>query len=76
MKNDYRLQQILTYKDCYLLISNRGVDLVDKDTGKFTCFQTLRVAKWHATIWTRLKKEFAASNVIQISLIAATQATA
>jgi hypothetical protein len=48
----------VTYKDCFILPVNDGFDVVDKRTGKWVHFSSQRLAKWNATVWTRLSKEF------------------
>lgn len=52
----------VSYKNCYIVPVNDGFDLVDKTTGRWIHLPSQRLAKWNATVWTRLSVEFDTSN--------------
>ena len=52
----------VSYKNCYIVPVNDGFDLVDKTTGRWIHLPSQRLAKWNATVWTRLSLEFDTSN--------------
>ena len=52
----------VVYKNCYIVPVNDGFDLVDKTTGRWIHLPSQRLAKWNATVWTRLSLEFDTSN--------------
>ena len=51
----------VTYKNCFIMPVNDGFDVVDKRTGKWVHFKSQRLAKWNATVWTRLSVDFSGS---------------
>lgn len=52
----------VSYKNCYIVPVNDGFDVVDKITGRWIHMPSQRLAKWNATVWTRLSTEFDTSN--------------
>jgi len=48
----------VAYKNCYIVPVNDGFDVVDKTTGRWIHMHSQRLAKWNATVWTRLSMEF------------------
>lgn len=52
----------VSYKNCYIVPVNNGFDLIDKTTGRWIHLASQRLAKWNATVWTRLSVEFDTSN--------------
>jgi hypothetical protein len=52
----------VAYKNCYIVPVNDGFDVVDKTTGRWIHLASQRLAKWNATVWTRLSVEFDTSN--------------
>jgi hypothetical protein len=52
----------VSYKNCYIVPVNDGFDVVDKTTGRWIHMPSQRLAKWNATVWTRLSTEFDTSN--------------
>ena len=48
----------VSYKNCYIVPVNNGFDLIDKTTGRWIHLASQRLAKWNATVWTRLSMEF------------------
>ena len=46
------------YKGCIILPVGAGFDVVDRVSGRWMHVPTQRVAKWNATVWTRLRDEF------------------
>jgi len=52
----------VAYKNCYIVPVNDGFDVVDKPTGRWIHLHSQRLAKWNATVWTRLSVEFDTSN--------------
>ena len=52
----------VVYKNCYIVPVNDGFDVVDKTTGRWIHLHSQRLAKWNATVWTRLSTDFDSSN--------------
>jgi hypothetical protein len=52
----------VSYKNCYIVPVNDGFDVVDKTTGRWIHMASQRLAKWNATVWTRLSIDFDTSN--------------
>ena len=52
----------VSYKNCYIVPVNNGFDLIDKTTGRWIHLASQRLAKWNATVWTRLSTDFDTSN--------------
>lgn len=52
----------VSYKNCYIVPVNDGFDVVDKTTGRWIHMASQRLAKWNATVWTRLSMDFDTSN--------------
>jgi len=48
----------VSYKNCYIVPVNEGFDVVDKTSGRWIHIVSQRLAKWNATVWTRLSMEF------------------
>lgn len=55
----------VSYKNCYIVPVNEGFDVIDKTTGRWIHLQSQRLAKWNATVWTRLSVEFDTSTPLQ-----------
>lgn len=51
----------VSYRNCYIVPVNDGFDVVDKTTGRWIHIHSQRLAKWNATVWTRLSTEFDSS---------------
>lgn len=51
----------VSYRNCYIVPVNEGFDVVDKTTGRWIHIKSQRLAKWNATVWTRLSVEFDSS---------------
>jgi hypothetical protein len=47
-----------SYKGCIIVPVNAGFDVVDIASGRWMHVPNQRVAKWNATVWTRLRDEF------------------
>ena len=52
----------VSYKNCYIVPVNNGFDVVDKTSGRWIHITSQRLAKWNATVWTRLSTDFDTSN--------------
>ena len=52
----------VVYKNCYIVPVNDGFDVVDKTTGRWIHLASQCLAKWNATVWTRLSTDFDTSN--------------
>lgn len=48
----------VSYRNCYIVPVNEGFDVVDKTSGRWIHIHSQRLAKWNATVWTRLSMEF------------------
>ena len=48
----------VSYRNCYIVPVNNGFDVVDKTSGRWIHITSQRLAKWNATVWTRLSMEF------------------
>ena len=57
----------VSYKNCYIVPVNDGFDVVDKTTGRWIHMASQRLAKWNATVWTRLSVDFDTSNPLSNS---------
>lgn len=55
----------VSYKNCYIVPVNEGFDVIDKTTGRWIHIHSQRLAKWNATVWTRLSTEFDTSTPLQ-----------
>ena len=56
-------------KNCYIVPVNSGFDVVDKTSGRWIHITSQRLAKWNATVWTRLSMEFDTSEPLSNSKI-------
>jgi len=54
----------VSYKNCYIVPVNDGFDVVDKTTGRWIHMASQRLAKWNATVWTRLTTDFDTSSPV------------
>jgi hypothetical protein len=54
----------VSYKNCFIVPVNEGFDVVDKVTGRWIHIASQRLAKWNATVWSRLSTEFDTSTPI------------
>jgi hypothetical protein len=54
----------VSYKNCYIVPVNDGFDVVDKTTGRWIHMASQRLAKWNATVWTRLSTDFDTSSPV------------
>ena len=52
----------VSYRNCYIVPVNDGFDVVDKTSGRWIHITSQRLAKWNATVWTRLSVDFDTSN--------------
>lgn len=56
--------EVTTYKGCFIMpieINHVvGFDVVDRRTGKWAHYPSRRLARWTASVWTRLNTEFTA----------------
>ena len=52
----------VSYRNCYIVPVNEGFDVVDKTSGRWIHIASQRLAKWNATVWSRLSTEFDSSN--------------
>ena len=66
----------VSYKNCYIVPVNNGFDLIDKTTGRWIHLASQRLAKWNATVWTRLSMEFDTSNPLSNSKLTKLEVTA
>lgn len=55
MTTQINITKVTTYKDAYLVEHNKGIDVMDKDTGRWYTTYSIRSAKWNAAVWTRLR---------------------
>jgi hypothetical protein len=51
----------VSYRNCFIVPVNEGFDVVDKTTGRWIHIASQRLAKWNATVWSRLSTEFDSS---------------
>ena len=51
----------VSYRNCYIVPVNDGFDVVDKTSGRWIHIVSQRLAKWNATVWSRLSTEFDSS---------------
>ena len=54
----------VSYRNCFIVPVNDGFDVVDKTTGRWIHMPSQRLAKWNATVWTRLSTDFDTSTPI------------
>lgn len=66
----------VSYKNCYIVPVNDGFDVVDKTTGRWIHMPSQRLAKWNATVWTRLSVEFDTSNPLSNTKLTKLEVTA
>ena len=66
----------VSYKNCYIVPVNNGFDLIDKTTGRWIHLASQRLAKWNATVWTRLSTEFDTSNPLPTTKLTTLEVTA
>lgn len=66
----------VSYKNCYIVPVNDGFDVVDKTTGRWIHMASQRLAKWNATVWTRLSTEFDTSNPLSTTKLTKLEVTA
>ena len=66
----------VSYKNCYIVPVNNGFDLIDKPTGRWIHLASQRLAKWNATVWTRLSTEFDTSNPLPTTKLTTLEVTA
>ena len=66
----------VSYKNCYIVPVNNGFDLIDKTTGRWIHLASQRLAKWNATVWTRLSIEFDTSNPLSNAKLTKLEVTA
>ena len=55
----------VSYRNCYIVPVNEGFDVVDKTTGRWIHIASQRLAKWNATVWSRLSTEFDTSTPLK-----------
>lgn len=51
----------VSYRNCFIVPVNDGFDVVDKTSGRWIHIASQRLAKWNATVWSRLSTEFGSS---------------
>jgi hypothetical protein len=66
----------VSYKNCYIVPVNDGFDVVDKTTGRWIHMASQRLAKWNATVWTRLSTDFDTSNPLSNTKLTTLEVTA
>lgn len=66
----------VAYKNCYIVPVNDGFDVVDKTTGRWIHMASQRLAKWNATVWTRLSTDFDTSNPLPTAKLTTLEVTA
>ena len=66
----------VSYRNCYIVPVNNGFDLIDKTSGRWIHLPSQRLAKWNATVWTRLSVEFDTSNPLSNSKLTKLEVTA
>ena len=66
----------VSYKNCYIVPVNDGFDVVDKTTGRWIHMASQRLAKWNATVWTRLSVDFDTSNPLPTTKLTTLEVTA
>jgi hypothetical protein len=57
------------YKGCIIVPVADGFDVVDRVTGRWMHVPTQRVAKWNATVWTRLSDEFNDNEPLPLTML-------
>lgn len=66
----------VSYRNCYIVPVNDGFDVVDKTSGRWIHIHSQRLAKWNATVWTRLSTEFDSSKPLSNKKITKLEDTA
>lgn len=66
----------VSYRNCYIVPVNNGFDLIDKTSGRWIHVASQRLAKWNATVWTRLSIEFDTSNPLSNTKLTKLEVTA
>jgi hypothetical protein len=66
----------VSYRNCYIVPVNDGFDVVDKTTGRWIHIHSQRLAKWNATVWTRLSTEFDTSSPLKPKKLQTLEVTA
>ena len=66
----------VSYRNCYIVPVNNGFDLIDKTSGRWIHVASQRLAKWNATVWTRLSMEFDTSNPLSNTKLTKLEVTA
>ena len=66
----------VSYRNCYIVPVNSGFDVIDKTTGRWIHIASQRLAKWNATVWSRLSMEFDTSPALSNSRITKLEETA
>ena len=66
----------VSYRNCYIVPVNDGFDLIDKTSGRWIHIKSQRLAKWNATVWTRLSVEFDTSTPLSNNKITKLEMTA
>lgn len=66
----------VSYRNCYIVPVNNGFDLIDKTSGRWIHVANQRLAKWNATVWTRLSFEFDTSNPLSNTKLTKLEVTA
>lgn len=54
------------YKGCIIVPVGDGFDVVDRASGRWMHVPSQRIAKWNATVWTRLRDEFGESEPLTV----------
>ena len=55
----------VSYRNCFIVPVNDGFDVVDKTSGRWIHIASQRLAKWNATVWSRLSVEFDTSTPLK-----------
>ena len=50
--------KVFKHAQCIIVSRHDGVDVIDPTTGQWRTFPSMRSAKWSATIFSRLAREF------------------
>ena len=66
----------VSYRNCYIVPVGNGFDVVDKTSGRWIHIHSQRLAKWNATVWTRLSMDFDSSVPLSNSKITKLEDTA
>lgn len=49
---------VIEYKKALLVQHDKGVDIIDPLTSRWTTVRNMRSAKWNLSVWLRLNKAF------------------